>query len=350
MNDDERTTITTKNSKLLSAFLLLLLLFSTTTTTTATVTTMNMNLEKQKLLKQFGLEGVPLQSGPNVDIPKHVWDLYHDSDYEADWVRHYYPRDIMETHKGFMLSYNLSVAARAEQVIRAELKLRLHPNSTNVKVYYLDDVETLQLIENRSSILSEDHWVDFDVTAAAINHNNTIRFYIEGAELDQIASTSTISQLQYAKAQSAPLIVFSDEKWRRRRRRRSADTPNERKNRKKGKKHHVYDQSTSNNLCRKTELYVDFDELGWQDWIMAPKGYDAFQCQGSCPSVMPASLNASNHAIIQALLHSLNPEEVPPPCCVPTETSPLSILYMDTDNVIVIKEYADMRVESCGCR
>ena len=32
-------------------------------------------------------------------------------------------------------------------------------------------------------------------------------------------------------------------------------------------------------LCAKNPLYVDFRELEWQEWIVAPAGYDAWKCQ-----------------------------------------------------------------------
>uniref|UniRef100_A0A1I7WH94 TGF_BETA_2 domain-containing protein n=1 Tax=Heterorhabditis bacteriophora TaxID=37862 RepID=A0A1I7WH94_HETBA len=36
--------------------------------------------------------------------------------------------------------------------------------------------------------------------------------------------------------------------------------------------------------------------------------------------------------------------KIPPPCCVPTETTHLSILYMDEDNKIIIKNYPDIGI------
>lgn len=78
-------------------------------------------------------------------------------------------------------------------------------------------------------------------------------------------------------------------------------------------------------------------------------GYDAYQCQGRCVHPMPSHLNTTNHAIIQSLIHSIDPSAVPPPSCVPTETSSISILYRDMNNTVVVKSYADMRVEACGC-
>ncbi|CAO4380176.1 unnamed protein product [Caenorhabditis nigoni] len=374
MNDSVRTTTTISSTKSLvfrfqlSAILLHLLLLAITpiimSVSAAADPQMNRASEahglRRDMLRKLGLEHVPVQTGPSINVPQHMWDIY-DDDNDVDWVRHYYPKEITEDSEGLVLSYNLSLAARDaqnEEVTKAILKLRLHRNSSarrsgKFSIYFFEDDmnnEKFQ-IESRSDDELSD-WIDFDVTAAFRRRTDRISFFVELPEDVEIEETqsSSLSSLPYARAQSAPLIVFSDlSEPSSVRRKRSAQTGNsERKNRKKGRKHHNTEAESS--LCRRTDLYVDFDDLGWQDWIMAPKGYDAYQCQGSCPNPMPAQLNATNHAIIQSLLHSLKPDEVPPPCCVPTETSPLSILYMDVDKVIVIREYADMRVDSCGCR
>ncbi|KAG7280172.1 hypothetical protein CRUP_037756 [Coryphaenoides rupestris] len=68
--------------------------------------------------------------------------------------------------------------------------------------------------------------------------------------------------------------------------------------------------------CRRSE------DVGWQDWIIAPQGYLANYCHGE-------SLNGTNHAILQTLVHSLDPRGTPQPCCVPVRLSPISMLYYD---------------------
>ncbi|CAL8109742.1 unnamed protein product [Orchesella dallaii] len=103
------------------------------------------------------------------------------------------------------------------------------------------------------------------------------------------------------------------------------------------------------NLCQRHPMFVDFQDVGWNDWIVAPPGYAAHYCSGECPFPMAEHLNATNHAVIQALVHSMNPALVPPPCCVPTKYSSLSLLYTDSSDKIVLKNYNEMVVDSCGC-
>jgi bone morphogenetic protein 2/4 len=102
--------------------------------------------------------------------------------------------------------------------------------------------------------------------------------------------------------------------------------------------------------CQRHPLYVNFDEVGWNDWIVAPPGYDAYYCHGDCPFPLAEHLNTTNHAVVQTLMNSLNPGLVPKACCVPTELSSISMLYLDEEGKVVLKNYKDMAVQGCGCR
>uniref|UniRef100_A0A4W4F755 TGF-beta family profile domain-containing protein n=2 Tax=Electrophorus TaxID=8004 RepID=A0A4W4F755_ELEEL len=104
------------------------------------------------------------------------------------------------------------------------------------------------------------------------------------------------------------------------------------------------------NVCRPRRLYIDFKDVGWQDWIIAPQGYMANYCHGECPFPLSESLNGTNHAILQTLVHSFEPKETPQPCCVPIKLSPISMLYYDNNDNVVLRHYEDMVVDECGCR
>lgn len=107
---------------------------------------------------------------------------------------------------------------------------------------------------------------------------------------------------------------------------------------------------TQTKRCHKKQLHVNFKEMGWDDWIIAPLEYEAFHCDGACDFPIRSHLEPTNHAIIQTLMNSMDPSSTPPTCCVPTKLSPISILYIDSANNVVYKQYEDMVVESCGCR
>lgn len=101
--------------------------------------------------------------------------------------------------------------------------------------------------------------------------------------------------------------------------------------------------------CQKRTLYVSFRDLGWEDWIIAPDGYSAFYCHGECSFPLNTHMNATNHAIVQTLVHLMTPFSVPKPCCAPTKLSGISVLYFDESSNVILKKYRNMVVKSCGC-
>ncbi|XP_058792921.1 protein 60A [Phymastichus coffea] len=105
----------------------------------------------------------------------------------------------------------------------------------------------------------------------------------------------------------------------------------------------------STKTCKIQTLYVSFRDLRWQDWIIAPDGYDAYYCSGECNFPLNAHMNATNHAIVQTLVHLVNPGKVPKPCCAPTKLSPISVLYFMDESNVILKKYKNMVVKSCGC-
>lgn len=52
-------------------------------------------------------------------------------------------------------------------------------------------------------------------------------------------------------------------------------------------------------VCRRVDLHVDFNTIGWGSWIIFPKRYNAYRCEGSCPSPLGEGLNPTNHAYMQ---------------------------------------------------
>nr|4N1D_A Chain A, Nodal/BMP2 chimera protein [Homo sapiens] len=102
--------------------------------------------------------------------------------------------------------------------------------------------------------------------------------------------------------------------------------------------------------CKRHPLYVDFNLIGWGSWIIYPKQYNAYRCEGECPNPVGEEFHPTNHAYIQSLLKRYQPHRVPSTCCVPTELSAISMLYLDENEKVVLKNYQDMVVEGCGCR
>lgn len=108
--------------------------------------------------------------------------------------------------------------------------------------------------------------------------------------------------------------------------------------------------------CCREKLYISFDEIGWGDWIIHPRGYNAYFCRGSCNSVASITMSMSQHSstLHKLLLHPgkrrqhKNMELVP--CCTAKQYSSLQLMFMDSNNTATQKTFPNMVVESCGCR
>ncbi|KAI7796667.1 putative bone morphogenetic protein 2-like [Triplophysa rosa] len=85
--------------------------------------------------------------------------------------------------------------------------------------------------------------------------------------------------------------------------------------------------------CQRKNLYVDFTKIGWSGWIISPKG-----------------LRATNHATVRSIMNALKlTQEAGNPCCIPDVLHPISLLYFDDEENVVLKQYDDMVAGSCGC-
>lgn len=47
--------------------------------------------------------------------------------------------------------------------------------------------------------------------------------------------------------------------------------------------------------CCRDRLYISFAEIGWNDWILAPSGYDAYFCRGTCSTAATISSDSANY-------------------------------------------------------
>ncbi|XP_067879135.1 nodal homolog [Heterodontus francisci] len=101
-------------------------------------------------------------------------------------------------------------------------------------------------------------------------------------------------------------------------------------------------------LCRRLDMEVNFEHIGWGEWVIYPKTFNAYRCGGECPSPVDETFMPTNHAYMQSLLKSFHPERVPCTSCVPVKMSPLSMLYYK-DWEVVLSHHKDMIVEECGC-
>ncbi|XP_067876435.1 growth/differentiation factor 10-like isoform X1 [Heterodontus francisci] len=103
--------------------------------------------------------------------------------------------------------------------------------------------------------------------------------------------------------------------------------------------------------CSRRYLKVDFADIGWSEWIISPKSFDAYYCAGACEFPMPKVVRPSNHATIQSIVKAVGIiPGIPEPCCVPDKMNALSVLFFDENKNVVLKVYPNMSVETCACR
>ncbi|KAM8866670.1 bone morphogenetic protein 10 [Synchiropus picturatus] len=110
-------------------------------------------------------------------------------------------------------------------------------------------------------------------------------------------------------------------------------------------------RNAKGNHCKKQSLYVEFKDIGWDSWILAPTGYDAFECSGICTYPLTKHVTPTKHAIVQTLVSLNSPQKAARACCVPTKLDPISLLYLDDTGVVTYKyKFEGMVVAECGCR
>lgn len=90
--------------------------------------------------------------------------------------------------------------------------------------------------------------------------------------------------------------------------------------------------------------------MGWDEWVVAPNGFLAQQCEGRCLYPMGPHMNVTNHAAMRSLLYSMVHSGVREPCCVPVRLASQNILFLNSHGHVMLKTFPNMIVEDCGCR
>ncbi|KAJ8011093.1 hypothetical protein DPEC_G00054610 [Dallia pectoralis] len=106
-------------------------------------------------------------------------------------------------------------------------------------------------------------------------------------------------------------------------------------------------------MCCKRQFYVNFKDIGWNDWIIAPSGYHANYCEGDCPShvasITGSSLSFHSTVINHYRMRGYAPFQNIKSCCVPTRLRAMSMLYHNEEQKIIKKDIQNMIVDECGC-
>lgn len=345
--------------------------------------------QKKLFLNALGLEKEPLVPSSGIEVPEWLRELYkQQTNLEApetvfrlpgehigasNTARTFKSRQITGcggSDKACLLSFKIEKAPLSKEKIEsAQLKvywkpkLSLKRKSGSFRISVSDVLKIKKpsvismvidskKVHHRDTDLDEG-WYTFDVTSAVqrwIKEESKLKVLTleKGSLTVKAKNGKKYNLVPEGEFSEAFLVVFSeDQQHRARRLKRSSGhhggrRPRHKKRPKKKKGHWAH--------CKRHSLYVDFAEVGWNDWIVAPPGYDSHFCHGNCPFPLADHLNATNHAIVQTMVNSVDPSAVPRACCVPTELSPISMLYLDEYEKVVLKNYENMVVEGCGCR
>ncbi|KAK1156236.1 bone morphogenetic protein 7-like [Acipenser oxyrinchus oxyrinchus] len=278
-------------------------------------------------------------------------------------------------HREFL--FDLSRIPEGEAVTAAEFRIykdfireQVHNETFRISIYQVleehpDRESELFLLDSRVIWAAEEGWLVFDITATS-NHWVLSPHHNLGLQLalESMAGRSVNPKVAGLIGRHGPqnkqpfMVAFFKATEIHIRSIRSANGKHRNQNRSKGNKGQealrvssIADNSSADQrqACKKHELYVSFKDLGWQDWIIAPEGYAAYYCEGECAFPLNSYMNATNHAIVQTLVHFINPETVPKPCCAPTQLHAISVLYFDDSSNVILKKYRNMVVRACGC-
>lgn len=106
-------------------------------------------------------------------------------------------------------------------------------------------------------------------------------------------------------------------------------------------------------VCCKRQFYVNFKDIGWNDWIIAPSGYHANYCEGDCLNHVAgfggSSLSFHSTVINHYRMRGYSPFQNMKSCCVPTRLRAMSMLYYNEEQKVIKKDIQDMIVDACGC-
>ncbi|XP_025103736.1 bone morphogenetic protein 2-like isoform X2 [Pomacea canaliculata] len=341
------------------------------------------------LLRILGLKSRPRPVGRG-DIPPYMLELYQghssgQSSLPANTVRsfHHYDHHAVsndcDPKTCIRMSFNITNIPETDVVADAKLRILVNRRAAprvpqRVEIHEImsyNDGVISRLVDSATTDV-EESWLSFDVQPAVVKWKRGARFN-HGLEIRLVSSSPNVSSTEHVRLRRAadqtekqwlmerPLLITYTDDGRGQpvsRTKRSTgtskktarDTKARRDRRNRKKKQRKSKRKGDRNQCRRHRLYVDFRDVGWNDWIVAPEGYNAYYCDGECNFPLANHQNSTNHAIVQTLVNSVNPRAVPKACCVPTELSSISMLYLDEWDKVVLKNYQDMVVEACGCR
>ncbi|XP_061086367.1 growth/differentiation factor 2 [Conger conger] len=358
---------------------------------------------KEEFFHKLNLTGVT-QEHSRIDPPQFMIELYNryasnkSSMPRSDVIRSFLLQDITHSERNDDMSkhrllFNVSIPSH-EEITTAELRLftlleersavRAAARAT-IKVYAVEHGGAglnLRFLSSGDAEGSCHSWEAFNITDAVQGWlrsgggANELEVHVERRGCREIHGGGLDISLSLKGNSSAALVVFSDDLGSRKK-----ESENELRDMmaheeegmfsemdiQAGNRHngeippevlagiqpdvHLRERrQVRRDYCRRTSLRVNFKDIGWDKWIVAPMEYEAFECKGLCYFPLTDDLTPSKHAVIQTLVNLRNPKKANMACCVPTKLDPITVLYQEKDIITVRQMYEEMQVAACGCR
>ncbi len=100
------------------------------------------------------------------------------------------------------------------------------------------------------------------------------------------------------------------------------------------------------NCCIKQTTVNFHKDLNFT-WILVPETFQFTYCAGLCPRIWPSG---TTNFELRGQLRTMNPTASPEPCCVPHDTSSLTVLLVGEGQNLELHKLTGMVVDSCQCR
>ncbi|XP_071133297.1 nodal homolog [Mytilus edulis] len=308
-----------------------------------------------------------LENGNDVLKASGMLDTSGDLD-TADTVRSFSSKLKQFSRMYDVYKFKVHALSVEEHIKRVELRLNQNKESlsrkTKVKYVIKQNGHSILKYHSKENVEVDGKYsvVDLSKTIKSlinqVHGNITIKVSIKkNIKFDPSNKSQKLRREEGETKNDALLIIFSQDKGflhemyekimkmdpaeQLSRSKRAIQMKERRKNRTKGRK--------KRKMCQLQDFDVDFNHLGWGQWIVYPKVFNAKICTGVCKSPVAEKFTPTNHAMLQSLMRLGQPKAAPMPCCVPTKLKPLKLLYYEQDE-IVVRLHDDMVADSCGCR
>ncbi|XP_006814731.1 growth/differentiation factor 11-like [Saccoglossus kowalevskii] len=305
---------------------------------------------KALIIKKLGLEHAPVLNVP-MSVPSNLNDLLQ-SDFQSDYPAEFDEPDdfFSETKKVIIFArtrphttdccyFKFTPDVRQNKISRAYLWLYVQPGKINqdtvglLKIYGLlsqtKNEARAKYLLNETKIDTSRHsgWISFNI-------KRTVRYWVGQPSTNwgiEIVSPNVVDLVVTGPIETGnnklPYLEIQTAQHRHTRSERSAapDCPS----------------NEEVNYCCRHPLVVNFTELGYSDWILQPKSYDAYYCSGECRLMNPYnpyldySILVSTHGIQQ--------------CCNPAKMSGIQIIFFTDSYTIKVDTLHDVVVKKCVC-